>query len=999
MMNLHRMSPLALHLTLAVTLAGCASQTATESKTVNITSGTQFAVTGNADGLYFDMQGLLWSLPRGGGKATALTGPDDDLRLPQLSPDGNWLAAQSFAAGNWDIVLINLTDPLNPQKRVLTNHPADDLEPTWSRDGKRVLFTSDRAGNDDIWSVDVLNGAVTQLTRNPANEYAAAATDDEFMYVADIDRKTTLFLRRTGGLESLGDAPAGRLYAPRVSPNGAHIAWIQAAERNAFPGVAVNELVTLELESGRLRILSPEASDVFGMPPVWLDDNTLAYTADGEIKTVDLKFAEVNTVSFTANLPLAGTQLTPATPLAFSAEQQPVLGVVDPAVLPSGAIVFTALGDLWRLSIDNELTRITDDAFVERDVTVAPDGETLAYISDREGSMQIYVHNLITKGVERVTDNANGPRYPTFSPEGARLAYQDVGPIGTQDFVVRVLNFSTRKADKLRSAPKIWPGPMAWSTDGKHLTVAELHKTGRATDGRNRLMRINVQKDTAEVLKLPDGMTPDTGPTASMDGTQLALVIDGALYRAPVAADGRLSGKPELLYDALVESPAWAYDGSHVLVLGPDGLTRVAVATGKRTTAELEASWQPAAGPAQQIVHAGRVWDGRSDSYATDVDIVIENGRIVDIRRHSNAPEGVTVIDASEQTVIPGLIDHHVHFQPHQGEWVGRALLAFGVTTVVEPGGLPYESREHFESWQSGRRSGPRLVYTGPQLDGDRRTFHFASHIQSEQRLQRELERADQLGYGAIKTYRRLPPGLQTAAIRGAHKQGLPVTAHAALRNIGIGGDRTEHLRGSGRTGGSPKQSDLLNSYADIQAIYATPRASVVPTLVNQGGWFDIALAERFGPLDEIEQYATLYSPRYRGNLAGFGNMVRRNIKLVRAGLMNAGASLSEMQANGVNIVAGTDAPIFPYGLSLVVELQNYVDAGLSPQQALQTATVNAATAMGGAAEVGTLEAGKLADLVIVDGDPLMQVEDLLKVKGVMVNGRYQTLEALLATP
>ena len=119
----------------------------------------------------------------------------------------------------------------------------------------------------------------------------------------------------------------------------------------------------------------------------------------------------------------------------------------------------------------------------------------------------------------------------------------------------------------------------------------------------------------------------------------------------------------------------------------------------------------------------------------------------------------------------------------------------------------------------------------------------------------------------------------------------------------------------------------------------------------------------------------------------------------MRYGLENAGASLNQMQLNGVNIVAGTDAPIFPYGLSLVVELQNYVDAGLTPHQALQTATRNAAQAMGGSEDVGTLEVGKLADLVIVDGDPLGTIGDLLKVEGVMVNGRYRTLDELLATP
>jgi len=124
--------------------------------------------------------------------------------------------------------------------------------------------------------------------------------------------------------------------------------------------------------------------------------------------------------------------------------------------------------------------------------------------------------------------------------------------------------------------------------------------------------------------------------------------------------------------------------------------------------------------------------------------------------------------------------------------------------------------------------------------------------------------------------------------------------------------------------------------------------------------------------------------------------MVGKNIELIREGLGNAGATLKALDERGATIVAGTDSPIFPYGLALVIELQGYVDAGLSPAAALRTATVNAARVMGAADQVGRLEAGFLADLVIVDGDPLARMTDLMNVEGVMVNGRYREIERLL---
>ncbi len=978
-------------------ITGCAPQSY---RTVAVTSGTQFAVTGKSTDLYIDLQGILWRLPPEGGQAIALTDVSDDLRRPQLSPDGEWLVAQSFATGAWDIVVLR-TD--GSEQRNLTVSMHDDREPAWSSDGQSVLFSSDRTGNEDIWMIAVATGELTQLTFDSADDYAPAAAGPDLLFVSERSGKPTLYRQTgTGDTKLLATAPAGRLYPPRVSPDGQTIAWVQAVKRNGFPAVAVYELVAFDIRTGTTRSLSAAGSDIFNMAPAWLNNDTLLYIGDGRVQRINPSTGKTQTLPFAAELPVRSSAFTPCTPLAFSQDEQPMLGIVDPVVLGDNSIVFTALGDLWQLDSDNRLHQLTDDAYVERDVSVSPDGDRLVYISDQDGSMQIWLRDVRSGATRRISDRANGPRYPTFSPDGLLLAYQQVGPIGVQDFTVRVLNLATGKSRKLRSSPKIWPGRMSWAADGTHLTVIELAKSsGRASDGRNRLVRINVHEDTARVIELPDAQTPDFGPVASPDYRQLALIIEGSLWRVPVTKDGLVTAALELVLDELVESPAWAPDGQHIAALTRNGLEMINTRTGQRTVHNPALNWQPAAGQGRQIIHAGRVWDGRSDDYQTDMDIVVDATRIVAVQPHVTHPDGVPVIDAGNKTVLPGLIDHHVHFEPHKGEWIGRSLLAFGITTVVEPGGLPYESREHMESWLSGRRTGPRLVFAGPQLDGMRRTFYFASHINTEQRLRWELERGDRLGYGLLKTYRRMRPELQLRTVQLGHERGLPVTAHAGLRNIGVGGDRSEHMRGSGRMTYSSKLSDSMHSYADIRAIYAAPQASLTPTLVNQGGFFDFALnfdADGAG-LEGIEQYTALYTPAYRNNLAGFTQVVSKNIALIRLSLDNTGHTLKQLDAAGVNIVAGTDSPIFPYGLALIIELQNYVDAGLSPAAALRTATTNAAKAMGAIAEVGRIEAGMLADLAIVDGDPLTRITDLINVQGVMLNGRYRSLNELLQGP
>jgi hypothetical protein len=355
------------------------------------------------------------------------------------------------------------------------------------------------------------------------------------------------------------------------------------------------------------------------------------------------------------------------------------------------------------------------------------------------------------------------------------------------------------------------------------------------------------------------------------------------------------------------------------------------------------------------------------------------------------------VIDASDRVVLPGLMENHAHHQGHDGEWVGRAWLSFGITSVVEPGGLPYESREIMESWESGARPGPRLFFAGPQLDGARRYFPFAAHVVSGKRAGWELARGRELGYSLLKTYTRMPPAEQRDLIRRGQRLGLLISSHEIYPALAVGGGRVEHLRGTSRIGYSPKQSDLLRAYGDVTGIVGGTGAAISPTVVVSGGFFALWLDQPAFAANR--QYLAFYPDSYRQGLAAFVQVVGRRAPLLREGVTNARREVRELHEAGARIVAGTDAPIFPYGLSLIAELANYTAAGLTPVDALRTATAQSATALGLGEDLGSIGTGRLADLVIVAGDPLRQVADLLNVTGVMRNGRYFTLDELLQPP
>lgn len=226
---------------------------------------------------------------------------------------------------------------------------------------------------------------------------------------------------------------------------------------------------------------------------------------------------------------------------------------------------------------------------------------------------------------------------------------------------------------------------------------------------------------------------------------------------------------------------------------------------------------------------------------------------------------------------------------------------------------------------------------------------------------------------------------------------GLPASSHEIYPALAAGGERVEHLRGASRAGFSSKQTDLLRSYADVVGLVGTPRAVISPTIVVSGGFFDYWLAHP--ALADNPQFRALYPEAYRKGLQGFAQVVARKGELLREGAANARDAVAALAKSGARIVAGTDSPIFPYGLALVVEIANYVEAGLTPADALRTATGASADALGVGADLGYIEAGRLADLLFVDGDPLRDVAELLNVSGVMRGGIYYTLDELLAPP
>jgi hypothetical protein len=213
---------------------------------------------------------------------------------------------------------------------------------------------------------------------------------------------------------------------------------------------------------------------------------------------------------------------------------------------------------------------------------------------------------------------------------------------------------------------------------------------------------------------------------------------------------------------------------------------------------------------------------------------------------------------------------------------------------------------------------------------------------------------------------------------------------------VAYGADGVEHIRGTSRRGFSPKMSETRRSYRDVTELLAASGMTITPTIGIQGGhqlltlrdgsWLDDPRIGRlFPPAATAPSRSLRAKPATPADLTAREALVAPQERMVAA-LVKAGG----------RVIAGTDSPINPYGLSLLLEIEHYVRGGLSPADAIRTATAVAAEAMGLGADLGTIEPGKLADLTIVDGNPLADIRDLRKTKKVVKDGTVYDVDELL---
>ena len=970
-----------------------------DSKQITVAEGTNMtmALSPDEQTVAIDIQGTIYLMSAKGGAALPLTDGMGDDRQPCWSPDGKRVAFQSYRGGTFHIWSVDKTGKDLKQH---TSGPFDHREPHWSPDGKSIVCGADRNGNYDIWEVSLDSKEVKALTANTDHDYMPAYSPNGAVIAFASSRI------EGAGIYLILEDNTEKLLAPTGKGIPSAPAWNKDGKWISYQVLTGNKtaLMAVEVATGRVVLWSREGQDVFPFRASWASDGRVYYTADGKIKQQGAADGNATNVDFEVTMTVSTPIYQRKTYDFDGSSPKTVKGIRCPVVSPDGKqVAFIALGDLWLLTIGiPQPIKLTDDTFYETDPAWSPDGTKILFSADRLGNMDLFTIALSSRKITQITQTDDDEYQGSWLANGKKIAYLKQGLRNTlaTGTALQIKDLTTGET-KAVYKPMFQPGQPSWSPNGKYILLAALDAySSKYREGVSKFLLVNAENGQAASLTTPFpnqtmAMRYRNGPIWSPDATKLAYVKDALLWVIDVTEEGTFTGQPRALTSELAETPTWTGDSKAIVYLATDHLRKVMIADTSKQDIPLSLSWANAAPKALSVVHAGRLFDGKNEKLMTNVDLVIENSRIKAIHPHrANYPATYQKIDASHLTVMPGLFETHSHLDAQYGEKTGRIWLAYGITAVREPGSDPYDAVEQREAWHSGKRPGPFHFLTGALTDGGRIYYNMATAIGSEAQLQLELGRAKTLGYDLIKTYVRMPDEWQKKITEYAHQNGMAVSSHEIFPAARYGVDAVEHIAATSRRGYSPKITSTGRSYDDVIQIISQSKMVITPTMALSGGFWNLIVRDT--SLFDTPQFRQIYPAYYRKAMLETAKQMKNQPIAMLANYGNTGKTLKKLWDNGSRITSGTDSPILPYGASLHVEIWNYVESGLTPFQALQTATINAAKSLNVDKDLGTLEVGKIANISIVEGNPLENIQDTQRVKYVFVNGKVYALEKLL---
>lgn len=1044
--------------------------------------------------LVFDLLGDIYSIPVGGGQATALSsGPAYDDH-PRFSPDGKTIAFTSDRSGLDNVWLMD-ADGKNP--RALTEGKDFFIRSAaWTADGKYLIARKEDAKHAhippvELWMYSLYGGTGIKLTSSDdinSSSGPVASPDGRYIYFSgrqarfnyepDISNglwQIQRYDKQTGDTTSLTEGFGGAV-RPAITHDGKTLLFISRRDSHSV-------MVSRDLATGSEKVIlpdvTPDEQEGFTSMDLWpnyaisSDDKSVFYSDRGKIKKLDLQTSAVTDVPFTANV---DQWLAPRVAWEEKMDMGPVRAHILrwPVQSPDGHwILFDAFGKVWLQELSGTNTmgaphRLTADSANLPDREYAPafsaDGKWIVYVtwSDAEGGhiwKAPFPPDGQTVTPTKLTTAAGHYINPEFSPQSDKIlivrgtgmefrnrqpeedSYFDVGWIpaegGDFHFIATV-----KAAESLKFHPQAF-----WNADGTRIYLREpIERTKSSEDVKNDLVSVRLDgtdkkkwlrvpavsdlvpspdgqwvaftsRDNVYVSALPSVQLKDT-PEVDLTGGAVAVwrlspeagnyvawadagktitwELGNVFHRLPVAnaiqfADEQRKKAAEKGVDAGDASK----DKSKGKTEAPETKDAPKVPGSDAITIALD---MPRAIPQGSVVFRGaRVITMKGDEVLENADVVTTSNRIVAVGPTGSVkiPAGAKEVDAKGKTIIPGIVDTHAHLHYSgyelfpDNKWEYIANLAYGITTVYDPSAPSLDVFGQAEMVESGAMIGPRVYSSGDILYGGQQEDYYAQ-VESQEDADQQIKRMKAYGTRMVKVYQQPRRDQRMWLAEACRNQHMLMTAEG-------GGELNTDL------------SMVLDGFTAWEhALPVELDRDAIDFIAKSGTYYTPTLIVGYGGPWGEEYFYQNYNPHDDAKLNRFvphlflDSHSRRHVWIWpdEYHFPTVAEGVAQVAHEGGNISLGGHGELQGLGphWELWMMAGEAVPAGkpkLTPLEALRAATLGGADKIGFAPDLGSIEAGKLADLVVLNANPLDDIHNTVKIQWVMKNGVLYDAETM----